>query len=60
MGSRALRSYLVADSSKIGVKSFAAVSGDEFNHAITDAGITDEQRRGLDDAGYSIMGAPET
>lgn len=60
MGSRALRSYLVADSSKLGVRSFASVSGEEFNHVITDPGITAEQRRGLEDAGYSILVAPET
>ncbi|GAA1366783.1 hypothetical protein GCM10009596_32650 [Arthrobacter rhombi] len=48
------------DSASIGVKSFAAVSGEEFNHVITDPGITAEQRRGLEDAGYSILVAPET
>lgn len=60
MGGRALRSYLVADSSKIGVRSFAAVSGDEFNHVITDPGISAEQRRGLEERGYSVLVAPET
>ncbi|MGO2004303.1 DeoR/GlpR family DNA-binding transcription regulator [Arthrobacter rhombi] len=60
MGARALRSYLVVDSSKLGVRSFASVSGDDLRHVITDPGITTEQQNRLEESGYSILIAPET
>ncbi|MDN6331554.1 MAG: DeoR/GlpR family DNA-binding transcription regulator [Micrococcaceae bacterium] len=60
MGVRALRSYLVVDSSKIGVRSFASVDGDDLRHVITDPGITAQQRQQLEESGYKVLIAPET
>lgn len=60
MGVRALRSYLVVDSSKLGVRSFASVSGDDLRHVITDPGITSEQQHQLEEGGYTVLIAPET
>ncbi len=56
MASRAARAVLVADSSKIGKKAFAAM-GDArlFGTVITDAGITAEQHAALTEQGYDVI-----
>lgn len=56
MATRAARAILVADSSKIGVKTFATM-GDArlFGTVITDDGITPEQRAALTEHGYEVI-----
>ena len=48
--------YLVADSSKIGERSFCVLGGlDKVDVLITDDGITAEQRRSIEAAGVSVL-----
>lgn len=52
----AQRIYLVADSSKIGVRSFCVLGGIELiDTLITDDGIKDEHRRAIEAAGVEIV-----
>lgn len=61
MARRATRAIIVADSSKIGARSFATVGGPElFRTLITDDGITDDQRQGLAEAGYEVITASDS
>lgn len=52
---RARRSYLVCDSSKIGHSAFATLTRSTFSALITDEGITEEQKRGLVEAGIPVI-----
>lgn len=56
MAARANRAWIVADSSKLGVRAFATV-GDRglFHGVITDDGISDEHLRALQDAGLEVI-----
>lgn len=56
MATRSARAVLVADSSKIGVKTFATM-GDArlFGTLITDSGITPEQHAAFLDHGYDVV-----
>jgi DeoR/GlpR family transcriptional regulator of sugar metabolism len=48
--------YLVADSTKIGQKSFSSLGGVELIHTlITDTGITDKDRKAFERAGVEVM-----
>lgn len=55
MAVRAGRAIIVADSSKIGVRAFAALTPKTLNTLITDSGITDEQRAALEDVGIEVI-----
>jgi len=55
---RAGQAYIVADSSKIGVRSFATMSGYTFGNLITDDGITVEQRQEFEARGTNVILAP--
>lgn len=48
--------YLVADSTKIGQKSFSSLGGIDLIHTlITDTGITDNDRKAFEKAGVEVM-----
>ena len=52
----AQRIYLVADSSKIGERSFCALGGlDMIDVLITDEGINREQRKAIEEAGVQVI-----
>lgn len=55
---RASTAYVVADSSKIGVRSFATMTGYTFSNLITDSGITAEQRTSFEEHGTTVIMAP--
>ncbi|MFC4224590.1 DeoR/GlpR family DNA-binding transcription regulator [Lysinibacter cavernae] len=56
MASRSTKSYIVADSQKIGHTAFANVGSTSlFTGVITDAGIENEQAVALRDAGFSVL-----
>lgn len=56
MAARAERAYLVADSSKIGIRAFASIAPlSEFYGLVTDAGIGDEERTALTEAGLQVI-----
>ncbi len=47
---------LVADSSKIGRRSFSALGGIDLVHTlVTDDGIGDADRKGFEDAGVKVV-----
>jgi DeoR family transcriptional regulator of aga operon len=52
---RATETYIVADSSKIGHRSFATMTGYVFGNLITDNGITDLQRRAFQERGTRVI-----
>lgn len=56
--SRAARTYILADSSKIGRRAFATMTGFTFRRLITDDRITDEQYTDLVTAGVEVTRAP--
>lgn len=59
MASRAEHAWVVADSSKIGVRAFATVGGlDAFTGLVTDAGIRDEDVEALTATGLQVLVAP--
>lgn len=59
MASRAERAWVVADSSKIGVRAFATVGGlDAFTGLVTDDGIREEDVASLTEAGLQVIIAP--
>jgi len=61
MASRADRAWVVADSSKVGVRAFATVGGlDAFTGIVTDDGIGDEDAESLRAAGLQVIIAPTT
>ncbi|MEO7016974.1 MAG: DeoR/GlpR family DNA-binding transcription regulator [Leifsonia sp.] len=56
MARRATRAIIIADSSKIGRKAFATLSGARIlNTLITDSGITDEQRAAFAEHGIEVI-----
>jgi DeoR family transcriptional regulator, aga operon transcriptional repressor len=56
MASRAANAMLVADSSKIDKRAFAAIGHRRlFSTIITDSGTTLEQRQRLTDGGYDVI-----
>ena len=56
MASRATHAVLVADSSKIDKRAFAAIGPRRlFSTLITDGGVTREQRRVSPTAGYDVI-----
>lgn len=56
MASRADRAVIVADSSKIGRRAFAAIGTSRlFSTVITDSAVTEEQRVELAEAGYEVI-----
>ncbi|WGD38028.1 DeoR/GlpR family DNA-binding transcription regulator [Lysinibacter sp. HNR] len=56
MAERATRSYVVADSQKIGKRAFASVGEqDLFTGIITDSEITQEQREELSESGLKVI-----
>lgn len=56
---RAKTAYIVADSSKIGNRSFATMTGFTFRNLITDSGITAEQQSSFEKHGTKVIVAPE-
>ncbi|MHA7273901.1 DeoR/GlpR family DNA-binding transcription regulator [Arthrobacter sp. TMT4-20] len=56
---RAAKAYVVADSSKIGTRCFATMTGYTFSNLITDSGITAAQRRSFEDHGTTVIVAPK-
>lgn len=55
---RASTAYVVADSSKIGVRSFATMNGYAFDNLITDSSITQEQVEAFQERGTRVIVAP--
>ncbi len=58
MARRASDTYIVADSSKIGMRSFATMTGYVFNNLITDSGITTAQKKAFEAGGTKVLVAP--
>ncbi|WP_307864230.1 hypothetical protein [Agrococcus sp. TF02-05] len=55
LAERATEAWIVADSSKLGVRTLASVAPLEaFRGVITDAGIADEMRDALESAGLEV------
>lgn len=52
---RARETYLIADSSKIGLRAFATMEGFDFTRLITDDGVTPAQVKALEDAGVTVL-----
>ncbi|MFI5086734.1 MAG: DeoR/GlpR family DNA-binding transcription regulator [Actinomycetales bacterium] len=59
MARRATDAYMLADSSKIGRRSFATMQGYQFRKLITDSGITAEQELAFRDNGVDVLVAPD-
>ncbi|MHA7285523.1 DeoR/GlpR family DNA-binding transcription regulator [Arthrobacter sp. MDT3-44] len=59
MARRASETFIVADSSKIGTRAFATMTGYSFTNLITDSGITDEQKAAFEAGGTKVIVAPE-
>ncbi|WP_028281545.1 DeoR/GlpR family DNA-binding transcription regulator [Arthrobacter sp. H5] len=55
---RASKAYIVADSSKIGERSFATMTGYVFSNLITDSGITPEEVQAFEEHGTRVIVAP--
>ncbi|WP_457965192.1 DeoR/GlpR family DNA-binding transcription regulator [Arthrobacter sp. D1-29] len=55
MARRAMRAYILADSSKIGNRAFATMSGFNFTQLITDSGISDQDRKRLVASGVTVL-----
>ncbi len=56
LAARAKRAVIVADSSKIDKRAFATIGTPGlFSTIVTDAGVTDDQRSRLEDAGYEVI-----
>jgi DeoR family transcriptional regulator of aga operon len=58
LASRARVSYVLADSSKVGVRAFATMDGYEFSRLITDAGISAEDKAAFEANGTEVIVAP--
>lgn len=58
MSRRASETYIVADSSKIGNRSFATLSGYVFSNLITDSGISDSDKAAFESRGTRVLVAP--
>ncbi|MDJ0357761.1 DeoR/GlpR family DNA-binding transcription regulator [Paenarthrobacter sp. PH39-S1] len=59
MARRASEAYMLADSSKIGQRSFATMEGYPFHKLITDAGITAEQLAAFGHNDMDVIVAPD-
>jgi DeoR family transcriptional regulator of aga operon len=59
MARRASQTFIVADSSKIGTRNFATMTGYVFSNLITDSGITDEQKAAFEAGGTKVIVAPD-
>ncbi|MEO8284489.1 MAG: hypothetical protein ABI568_13990, partial [Pseudarthrobacter sp.] len=59
LASRARVSYVLADSSKVGVRAFATMDGYEFSRLITDAGISAEDKAAFEANGTEVIVAPQ-
>lgn len=56
MARRSARAYIVADSSKVGVRAFAAIGEPHlFRGIITDSGISNAHREALTENGYEVI-----
>ena len=55
MAGRATESYVLADSSKVGHRAFAAMAGYEFRHLITDSGIKPADRAAFEAKGTEVI-----
>ncbi|MBT2530697.1 DeoR/GlpR transcriptional regulator [Arthrobacter sp. ISL-48] len=58
LASRARVSYVLADSSKVGVRAFATMDGYEFTRLITDAGISAKDKAAFEASGTEVIVAP--
>lgn len=58
MARRASETYIVADSSKIGTRNFATMTGYVFSNLITDSGITQEEKSAFEARGTKVTVAP--
>ena len=58
LASRARVSYVLADSSKVGVRAFATMDGYDFTRLITDAGISAEDKAAFEANGTEVIVAP--
>lgn len=58
MAKRASQSFIIADSSKIGQRAFAAMDNGTPGHLITDGGITPGQRTAFESQGMTVTTAP--
>ncbi|MCZ2402877.1 DeoR/GlpR transcriptional regulator [Paenarthrobacter sp. Z7-10] len=58
MARRASEAFLLADSSKIGQRSFATMEGYHFHKLITDGGISPDQRQTFEENGIEVLVAP--
>ncbi|MEE2521730.1 DeoR/GlpR family DNA-binding transcription regulator [Pseudarthrobacter sp. J75] len=58
MAQRAAVSYVLADSSKVGKRSFATMAGYEFRRLITDDGMSAEDRAAFEANGTEVIVAP--
>ncbi|WP_028266514.1 DeoR/GlpR family DNA-binding transcription regulator [Arthrobacter sp. MA-N2] len=55
MARRATNSYVLADSTKIGKRAFAAMAGYDFRRLITDSGITVEAKEAFEAGGTEVI-----
>jgi DeoR family transcriptional regulator of aga operon len=55
MARRASEAYMVTDSSKIGQRSFATLSGFVFQNLITDAGIDPADKGAFEASGVKVI-----
>ena len=58
MARRATESYVVADSSKVRRRSFAAMAGYDFRHLITVSGISPDDKAAFEANGTEVIVAP--
>ncbi|MBT2513204.1 DeoR/GlpR family DNA-binding transcription regulator [Arthrobacter sp. ISL-30] len=56
---RATESYVLADSSKVGRRAFAAMAGYDFRFLVTDAGIKPADKEAFEANGTQVIVAPE-
>ncbi|MDQ0029139.1 DeoR/GlpR family DNA-binding transcription regulator [Arthrobacter bambusae] len=59
MARRATDSYVLADSTKIGKRAFAAMAGYDFRRLITDSGITPEEKAAFEASGTQVIVAKD-
>jgi DeoR family transcriptional regulator of aga operon len=60
MARRATDSYVLADSTKIGKRAFAAMAGYDFRRLITDSGITAEEKAAFEASGTEVIVAKDS
>ncbi|MFC8302199.1 DeoR/GlpR family DNA-binding transcription regulator [Specibacter sp. NPDC057265] len=59
MARRASEAYILADASKIGQRAFATMDRSNFDHIITDSAITAAQLQAFQEAGTTVIVAPQ-